>query len=55
MQYDLAPRPRPRTIVEGAELVRQAGRADVGFRVLTQEQSKLVESGTSESRLFTGW
>ena len=55
-QYDLAARPKPRAIVTGAEeLVRQDGRADVGFRELTREQSELVVSGASESKLFTGW
>ena len=40
----------------GAELVRQEGRADVGFRELAREECERVAGGASAgSTLVTGW
>ncbi|KAI8989626.1 AB-hydrolase YheT [Trametes punicea] len=55
MEYGLEPRQKYRSVVSGAEFVRDPERDDVGFRELTQEQSELVVSGVEESKLFTGW
>lgn len=55
-QYDLADRPKPRGVtIDGSDFVRDPERDDVGFRVLSQEQSELVVSGVEVSKLFSGW
>ncbi|KAL1939435.1 hypothetical protein VTO73DRAFT_9991 [Trametes versicolor] len=56
IEYDLADRPKPRGVtVDGTDFVRDPERDDVGFRVLSQEQSELVVSGVEVSKLFSGW
>ncbi|KAI0364220.1 AB-hydrolase YheT [Pilatotrama ljubarskyi] len=57
VDYGLENRQKPRGVVDGADadLVRQDGRPDVGFRVLSPEQSKLLVSGVEVSKLFSGW
>ncbi|KAI0634084.1 AB-hydrolase YheT [Trametes polyzona] len=54
-EYGMANRPKPRGVADGDEFVWDAERDDVGFRVLSQEQSKLVISGVEVSKLFSGW
>ncbi|KAI0828163.1 AB-hydrolase YheT [Trametes gibbosa] len=56
VEYDPAGRPKPCSVVlDGSDFVRESGRDDVGFRVLSQEQSELVVSGAQVSKLFSGW
>ena len=54
-QYGLQTRQKPNAVLVGAEFVQQDGRDDVGFRVLSREQSELIASGVDKSKLFTGW
>ncbi|TBU46211.1 AB-hydrolase YheT [Dichomitus squalens] len=55
LDYGLQDRQKPSVISLGTDFVHQEGRDDVGFRVLSREQSELIVSGTEESKLFTGW
>ncbi|KAI0357834.1 AB-hydrolase YheT [Trametes cingulata] len=57
VDYNLESREKPRGVVDKADsgFVRQDGRPDVGFRVLSPEQSKLLVSGVQVSKLFSGW
>ncbi|RPD70517.1 AB-hydrolase YheT [Lentinus tigrinus ALCF2SS1-7] len=55
LEYGQEQRRKPGLVLLGADHARQAGRDDVGFRVLSREQSELVASGTETSKLFTGW
>ncbi|KAI0767241.1 AB-hydrolase YheT [Fomes fomentarius] len=55
VEYGLQQRQKPGIVSVGADLARQDGRDDVGFGVLSREQSEFVPSGTKESKLFSGW
>ncbi|KAI0718559.1 AB-hydrolase YheT [Cerioporus squamosus] len=54
-EYGEQQRRKPGIVLRGADFARQDGRDDVGFRVLSRQQSELVASGTETSKLFTGW
>ncbi|KAI0753262.1 AB-hydrolase YheT [Daedaleopsis nitida] len=56
VEYGLQERQKPAIVLLGADFARQDGRDDVGFRMLSREQSELVVSGEDTSKLFTtGW
>ncbi|KAI1792371.1 AB-hydrolase YheT [Ganoderma leucocontextum] len=55
VEYGLPERQKPGVVRLGADLVRQAGRDEVGYKELSPEEFELVVSGTEESKLFTGW
>ncbi|KAI0768230.1 AB-hydrolase YheT, partial [Trametes elegans] len=56
MEYGLRPKTNPEGVADDAGFVRQRGRDDVGFRMLSpEEEAAVVVSGVHESKLFTGW
>lgn len=55
LQYGLQERPKPPVVTLGPEHAHEDGRPEVGFRVLSREQSELIASGVDKSKLFTGW
>ncbi len=54
-QYGGEKRRKPVIVLREDGSVRQDRRDDVGFKVLSREQSELVVSGAETSKLFTGW